>query len=265
MKRVTEAAFQANNGVVVIDPTTGEPRPAGSYSQNEWEQLSKANPDLATALIENRAVRKDRQRAYESKRAGLTLAGGLLAGAALAETVGQAQIRRGLTEVLDRHASSLVPEGTEIYTSDKAWVVAPKPGVVSFETVPGLTTEERLNEALRARSAFREFVKTYEGQKLYRAVPDWETDPFRAEQKADIYRRLGFQNTPEGVMRLDNRQGAEQFGDLYQMGDRAAQWAGKHSVGVARGLRYGGAAVAGLALGGLAHGAWNLINPIEEV
>ena len=265
MKRVSEAAYKANNGVVVIDPTTGELRPAGRYSQNEWRQLSRANPDLATALIENRYVRKDRERAYESKRAGLTLAGGLLAGAALAETVGQDQIKRGLTEVLDRHASSLVPEGTEIYTSDNALVFAPKPGVVEFRTVPGLTSEQGRNEALRARSAFREYQKKPEGQKLFRAVPDWEKDPIRSLQKADIYRLMGFKYTPDRVMRFDNRQGAEQFGDLYRMGDRAAQWAGKHSVGVARGLRYGGAAVAGLALGGLAHGAWNLINPIEEV
>lgn len=264
MSRVTEAAYLANNGIIVTDPNTGELRPAGQYSQNEWKQLSKANPDLATALIENRSVRKDRERAYESKRSGITLAGGLLAGAAAAEAVGQARVQRGLLEVLDKHADSLVPLGTEIYTSPKAQVFASAPGVIEFRAQPGLTTEEGRNEALKARGAFREFKKTPEGQKLFRAVPDWEVDPVNAERKADIYKRMGFKPTTEGVMRLDNRKGAEQFSDLYRAGDRIAGYAGKHAIGVSRGLRYGGAALAGLALGGLAHGAWNMINPIQE-
>lgn len=263
MKRVTEAAYQANNGVVVVDPTTGELRPAGQYSQNEWRQLSRANPDLATALIENRRERKKASRAQEDKRSGMTLAGGLLAGAAAAEAVGQSVIQRGLTHVLDKHADSLVPLGTEIYTSPKAQVFASAPGVIEFRTQPGLTTEEGRNEALRARSQFREFKKTPEGQKLFRAVPDWEVDPFNAQRKADIYEHMGFKRTTERVMRLDNRKGADQFGDLYRAGDRMAGYAGKHAIGVSRGLRYGGAALAGLALGGLAHGAWNMINPIE--
>jgi hypothetical protein len=265
MSRVTEAAYLANNGIIVTDPNTGELRPAGQYSQNEWRQLSKANPDLATALIENRSVRKDRERAYESKRSGITLAGGLLAGAAAAEAVGQARVNRALTHVLDKHADSLVPLGTEIYTSPNAQVFASAPGVVEFRTIDGLDPKEGMEEALRARGAFREFKKKPEGQKLFRAVPDWEVDPMRAEQKADIYKRMGFNRTTEGVMRLDNRKGAEQFGDLYRAGDRMAGYAGKHAIGVSRGLRYGGAALAGLALGGLAHGAWNMINPIQEV
>lgn len=264
MSRVTEAAYLANNGIIAVDPESGELRPAGQYSQNEWRQLSRANPDLASALIENRSVRQDRARAQEDKRAGMTLAGGLLAGTALMESVGQARIQQGLVHVLDQHADSLVPQGTEIYFSPKATVFAPAPGVVEFATQPGLTTEEGLNEALKARGAFREFTKKPENQKLYRAVPDWEVDPVNAERKADIYKKMGFQPTTEGVLRFDKRKGAEQFGDLYRMGDRAAAFAGKHSLGVARGLRYGGAALSGLALGGLAHGAWNMINPIEK-
>lgn len=265
MKRVTEAAYLANNGVMVIDPETGELRPAGQYSQNEWRQLSRANPDLATALIENRSKAKDAARAQQDKRAGMTLAGGLLAGGALMETVGQAQVNRGLSYVLEQHHDSLVPEGTEIYTSPKAQVFASAPGVVEFRTADDLGVKEGLNEALRARGAFREFSKTEEGKKLYRAVPDWEVDPVRAEQKADIYQKMGFQKTTEGVMRYDKRKGADQFGDLYRAGDRALNFAGKNSINVSRGLRYGGAAMAGLALGGIAHGAWNMINPIQEI
>ena len=265
MKRMNEATFQANNGVIVVDPNTGELRPAGQYSQNEWRQLSRANPDLATALIENRKRSKDAERAHESKRSGVTLAGGLLAGVAAAESVGQARINRALTHVLDKHADSLVPEGTEIYTSPKAQVFASAPGVIEFRTIDGLDPKEGLNEALRARGAFREFSKKPEGQKLYRAVPDWEVDPFNAERKADIYKHMGFNKTTERVMRYDKRKGAEQFGDLYRAGDRLAGFAGKHWLGVASGLRYGGAALTGLALGGLAHGAWNMINPIQEV
>lgn len=264
MKRVSDEAHTANDGVVVVDPNTGELRPAGQYSQNEWRALSRANPDLATALIQNRAQRKDVSRAQRDKRSGLTLAGGMIAGVAAAEAVGQSRVNRALTHVLDKHADSLVPQGTEIYFSPKATVFASAPGVVEFATQPGLDPKEGMSEALRARSAFREFAKKPEGQKLFRAVPNWQTDPTNAEQKARIYRHMGFTPTTEGVMRLDNRQGAEQFGNLYRAGDRLASYAGKHAVGVSKGLRYGGAALAGLALGGLAHGAWNMINPIQE-
>jgi hypothetical protein len=66
------------------------------------------------------------------------------------------------------------------------------------------------------------------------------------------------------VQRLDQRKGAKQFGGFYTWGDRALQMAQQNPVVTARALRYGGAAMAGLALGRLAHGAWDMINPISQ-
>jgi hypothetical protein len=259
-----ERALIASNGVITIDPETKEVRPAGAYDEQEWRTLRYANPDLATALIENRQRRKDEERALESKRGSMAFAGGTLAAAAIAGSVDQARVNQQLVKVFDWHNRSLVPEGTIIYESDNARVFAPAPGVVEFSANEGLDFKDARNEAIRARGAFREFGNKPEGEKLFRVVAT-DADPIRASQKQEIFEKMGF-SAPgyKNVQRLDQRKGAKQFGNFYTWGDRALQMAEQNPVTTSKALRYGGAAMAGLALGRLAHGVWDMMNPISQ-
>lgn len=262
--RMSPAAFEQNNGVVVVDPTTGELRRAGTFTQNEWTTLTKANPDLATAIIANRQAEVDRQRALEAKRAGFTLAGGTVAGAGLLAAIPQSRMDNWVVDGLTRYENTLVPEDSIIYESNDAAVYAPKAGVVEFVTTEGLPYETAVNESLRARDDFRRYVKQPEGQKLYTAIAD-DLDPVVRDQKQRIYQKVGFSEPDRtGVMRLDARKGADQFGGVYRTGDRVADIIRRNGIASSKTFRYGGAALAALTLGGLAHGAWNLINPLER-
>lgn len=259
-------ALIANNGVIVVDPITKELRPAGSYEESEWRALREANPDLTTALIETRYAVKNAQRAEEAKRSGLTLAGGTLAAAGLAGAVGQARSNSMLMDVLDRHENTLgkvSAEGEGIYFSDKSALRVTAPGVVDFSTAQGLSSQEGLEEALRAKQAFRELKNSPEGQKLFTAVAA-DNDPVMLDKKRAIFDRMDFEMDRRGVHRLDQRQGSKQFKHFYAVGDRMAEVAGLNPLTTAKALRYGGAGIAGLALGGLAHGAWNMMSPLQR-
>jgi hypothetical protein len=257
-------ALIANNGVIVVDPITKELRPAGSYEEYEWRTLREANPDLTTALIETRYAVNDARKAEEAKRSGLTLAGGTLAAAGLAGAVGQARSNSMLMDVLDRHETTLAPVSDDgIYVSGKSALRVIEPGVVDFSTVKGLSQNEGLEEALRAKQAFRELKDSPEGKKLFTAVAA-DDDPVMLDKKRAIFDRMGFEMDRRGVHRLDQRQGAKQFKNFYAVGDRMAEVAGLNPLTTAKALRYGGAGIAGLALGGLAHGAWNMMSPLQR-
>ncbi|WP_017302589.1 hypothetical protein [Nodosilinea nodulosa] len=66
----------------LIDPITGEVRPAGSFSSSEWQNLVRENPDAATLILQLRRKEKDAEEARrESLRANATSVGALAAGA----------------------------------------------------------------------------------------------------------------------------------------------------------------------------------------
>lgn len=279
MSRVTEAALRANGGVIVTDPITDRQRPAGSYDPYEWGILRQSNPDLTQALIESRAARKDAMNAREGGRDAITFAGGTLAATGLAATVGQARVNNWLHDVLTRQQSTLVPKDMAIYGSNSAWMTVPEPGVVEFDAIADLDERRKLEEALRAKQAFRELRDSDAGQFLYKAVP-YDADPVRLDQKRAIFERMGFKpglgvfqtQSPDGstgmrlgeVHRLDQRPGARQFKHLYAMGDTAADVAGLAPKTTARALRYGGAGIAALALATAGRGIWDMVNPIRE-
>jgi hypothetical protein len=259
-----EAQHRANAGIPVIDPMTGQLIPAGQYSQDDWRVLSRANPDLATALIENRYLFNDAAQAEKDKRSAYSLAGAAVAAGGLAGTIDQARVNRKLVDILNWQQSGLATPGMPIYASEKAWVTVPAPGVIEFDSVLDPGSREAVSEALKARAAFNEIKEKPEGQKLYRAVAH-DPDPVRQMQKEDILKKMGFQDTGRNVFRFDARPGAKQFHNFYAVGDRAAQFATKNFDLASKGIRYGGATLLGLGVGALGHSLWNMINPVEEL
>jgi hypothetical protein len=254
-----KAAFEANNGVIVQDPMTGELRMAGQFASNEWRKLATANPDLATALIKLRQSESDKINAQQSRRQVLSMAGAGLVARPIMNRFGHTYTLGATADLLKAHENTMVPKGTTIYESPDSRLYAKEAGMIEFEPVGSRTIPER--DLVRAKTAFQNFKQSPEGRKLYVATPG-HGDEVR---KGEIYQKLGFTRTPEGILRLDKRPGADEFGGLYRLGDRTAYVMKTNPDMVRRIVKTGGTIGATLAGATLLRAGWGLINPLEDV
>lgn len=260
--------WEANRGVVVVDPETGQIRQAGNYSAAEWDKLSKYNPDLATAVIALRQAESDRINAEQNARLTSSLGLGSAASTGIL-LANRDRIHDGLVQAIaDQHAS-WIPAETEIYKSPRVSLYAPPDASGTLElTVDGSLIPSSSNiptrELVEAKRTFQNFVNTPEGRKLYVVTPSGDAQAI--QRKANYFEKLGFR--PDGDSNrlvLDARPGADQIGPVYRMGDQLVKYAINNPRTA---FRLAGAALGtglALGLGGIINTARNVINPLEDV
>lgn len=67
----------------IVDPTTGDVRPAGEYGRSDWQKIVRNNPEAASLLLQLRRKEKEVAELRQQNRQDIPIAiGGLAAGAA---------------------------------------------------------------------------------------------------------------------------------------------------------------------------------------
>jgi hypothetical protein len=277
--------YESSNSIPeLIDPLTGEVRPAGSFSNAEWNRIVKNNPDAATLILQLRRKENEIEElddiVNESIGAGI---GAVSAGVsypllnAIAPDVGNKLSREWRTRTWAK------PDQT-IYEGNRV-VLKTMPDRSLELTVDGSTEKaldkitggsgvknkkEIVSEINEAIKGWPGYIATPGNRRFYYAVPEDSDGLSEARQKQ--FSRIGLEPTElsNRIMFVnDKRPGAELLGKGYHLIDdlvfrnAIAQTTGE-SDKVLKALRFAGALSAALGIGGLVGAGINLVGGSNE-
>lgn len=272
---------QQNNRIPeLIDPLTGEVREAGSFSNAEWNQILKNNPDAATLILELRR-KEDKLGRLEQENNNVigNAIGAISAGVSfpllnsIAPEIGSKLGREWIERTWAKPGQNIyegnnvvletTPERQLRLTVDGSTVKKPES---STETSFRGKAKQVLNELEEIPHRWASFLNEEGNKRLYFAIPEDSDGLGKAREKR--FKSIGLEPKEFAGLEVfanDQRPGAAFLGKGYHLIDdlifrsALAKHTGKADNAL-KALRFAGALSAALGIGSLIGGGINFIN-----